>query len=212
MTPSLSPALERERRAPYAPDAMLNLAASTPPDWLERALGDLDAVLLDHAHCEKKAAGMAVQLLFRYPQHAFLQEPLASLAREELAHFEEVLRVLERRGVRFGRQKPSPYAGRLRERVRAGEPGHLIDTLLCCALIEARSCERFQLLAQAVPDRGLAGFYAGLLAAEARHHRIYVELAAELAAEASVRARLAELARWEARVLAGAPALARMHA
>lgn len=190
---------------------MLNLVAPTGSAWLDRALGELDTVLLDHAHCERKAAGMAVQLLFRYPEHAFLQEPLSSLAREELAHFEQVLRALERRGVAFGRQKPSPYAGRLRERVRREEPGLLVDTLLCSALIEARSCERFALLADAVPDAELAVFYRGLLADEARHHRIYLELAEELVADDTARERLHELAEWEARVLAEAPDLPRMH-
>ena len=190
---------------------MLNLATQTHPAWLARALGDLDAVLLDHAHCERKAAGMAVQLLFRYPEHGFLQAPLSGLAREELAHFEEVLRVLECRGVVFGRQKPSPYAGRLRRHVRGQDPDMLIDTLLCSALIEARSCERFGLLAGAVQDPDLAALYRGLLEDEARHHRIYFELAEELAPGASVRERLRELAEWEARVLEDAPELPRMH-
>ncbi len=190
---------------------MLNLAAPSDEGWIERALEDLDAVLVDHAHCEKKAAGMAIRLLFRYPQHAFLQEPLSRLAREELSHFEEVLRLMEPRGVAFGRQKPSAYAGRLREKLRAEEPGQLVDTLLCCALIEARSCERFQLLAKHVPDPALRHFYEGLLAAEARHHRMYVDLAAELAPEDEVRARLAELAEWEAEVVATGPAEPRMH-
>jgi len=192
---------------------MLSLAAETDPAWTRRALAALDEVILDHAHCEKKAAGMAVQLLFRYPQHTFLLAPLSRLAREELAHFEEVLRVLEGRGVSFQRQKPSPYAGRLRRAVRESEPGHLVDTLLCCALIEARSCERFQLLAEAVAeaDADLARFYSGLLAAEARHHRVYLELAEELEPRASVRARLAELSAHEAAVLEDAPPVPRMH-
>ena len=190
---------------------MLSLAAPSDPSWTERALAGLDEVLLDHAHCEKKAAGMAVQLLFRYPEHHFLLEPLSRLAREELAHFEEVLRELERRGVRFRRQKPSPYAGRLRAAVREQDPSHLVDTLLCCALIEARSCERFQLLAEAVPDARLAAFYRGLLAAEARHHGVYLELAAELLSRDAVRERLQELALHEAAVLEQAPPEPRMH-
>jgi tRNA-(ms[2]io[6]A)-hydroxylase len=190
---------------------MLSLAAPTDPRWTGRALARLDELLLDHAHCEKKAAGMAVQLLFRYPEHGFLLEPLSRLAREELAHFEEVLRELERRGVGFRRQKPSPYAGRLRAEVRAQEPGQLVDTLLCCALIEARSCERFQILAGAVPDARLAAFYRGLLAAEARHHGVYLELAAELVPRGELRERLCELARHEAEVLAQAPPEPRMH-
>jgi tRNA-(ms[2]io[6]A)-hydroxylase len=175
-------------------------------------VASLDELLVDHAHCEKKAAGTALRLLFRYPEHGFLQEPLARLAREELGHFEALLALLARRGVPFARQRPSPYAGRLRERVRAREPEHLVDTLLCCALIEARSCERMQLLAGAAPDAELAGFYRGLLAAEARHHGIYLELADGLLPAAQVRERLRELALWEAAVLDALPPLPRMHA
>ena len=190
---------------------MLSLATPTDPAWAEEAAHALDEVLVDHAHCEKKAAGMAVQLLFRYPQHGFLLEPLSRLAREELGHFEEVLRCLERRGLAFRRQKPSPYAGRLREEIRTGEPGHLVDTLLCCALIEARSCERFGLLAEAIDDTELASFYRGLLAAEARHHRVYVELASELESQGKIRARLAELAAHEAAIVAEGSPAPRMH-
>lgn len=190
---------------------MLNLAAPTRPDWLALALSDLDAVLLDHAHCERKAAGMAVQLLFRYPEHGFLQEPVARLAREELTHFEAMLHLLRRRGVAFRRQKPSSYAGRLRQEVRSEEPDLLVDTLLCCALIEARSCERFALLSDAVGDPELAALYKDLLADEARHHRIYLELAEPLASETTIRDRLGELAEREARILEGTPVLPRMH-
>jgi len=190
---------------------MLNLATPTSSAWTEQALACLDEVLLDHAHCEKKAAGMAVQLLFRYPEHEFLLVPLSRLAREELGHFEEVLQMLERRGVAFRRQRPSGYAGRLRACLRSAEPAHLVDTLLCCALIEARSCERFGLLAEAVDDPELARLYRGLLASEARHHGVYLELAGRLAGEGAARARLAELARREAEIVAcGAPA-PRMH-
>lgn len=190
---------------------MLSLAAPTGPGWVERALGRLDEILLDHAHCEKKAASTALALLFRYPEHDFLQAPLSRLAREELRHFEEVLRELARRGVAFRRLRPSPYAGRLFEAVRTAEPARLLDTLVCCALIEARSCERFRLLAEAVPEPGLAALYRGLLAAEARHHGAYLALARRVAPEAELRARQAELAAHEAAVLAEAPPWARLH-
>jgi tRNA 2-(methylsulfanyl)-N6-isopentenyladenosine37 hydroxylase len=194
---------------------VLELAAPTEPGWAERALAHLDELLLDHAHCERKAAGTAVNLLFRYPEHGFLQEPLARLAREELAHFEEVLRRLAERGIPFGRQRPSPYGGKLKQHMRDGEPARLIDTLLVCALIEARSCERFWLLAAAA-ERGarepaLARWYRGLLDAEARHHRVYVELASRLAPAAEVGARLAELALAEAAILAEPPPFPRLH-
>jgi tRNA-(ms[2]io[6]A)-hydroxylase len=190
---------------------MLALAAATDPAWAPRALGRLDELLVDHAHCEKKAAGTAVQLLFRYPQHAELLAPLSRLAREELVHFEQLLALLAERGLAFRRHRPCAYAGRLRERERAREPERLLDTFLCCALIEARSCERFGLLAEAASDPELAGFWKRLLDAEARHHGIYLSLARGLAPEAAVAARLRELAEHEAAVLAEARFSGHLH-
>jgi tRNA 2-(methylsulfanyl)-N6-isopentenyladenosine37 hydroxylase len=200
----------RYPRNPYTP-AVLRLAAATDPAWTACALASLDDLLVDHAHCEKKAAGTAINLLFRYPQQGFLLDPLSRLAREELVHFEQVLAVLAQRGVPFAVQKPAPYAGRLRRETRSAEPARLLDILLCGALIEARSCERFGLLAERVPDPALRGFYRGLLAAEARHHGVYLELAERLASRPEVAARLDTLAQREAEILAGGPPLPRMH-
>jgi tRNA-(ms[2]io[6]A)-hydroxylase len=191
---------------------MLSLASATDAGWVERALADLDSILIDHAHCEKKAASTAVSLLFRYPEAQSLLRPLAGLAREELEHFERVLEMLSRRSVPFRRQAPCPYAGQLLAAVRTGEPGRGVDTLLCLALIEARSCERMKLLAEALPAGELRALYSGLLASEARHHRTYVDLARRLGTGQEVRERLAVLAKHEARVIAGQPRLPRMHA
>lgn len=190
---------------------MLRLASRTEPAWAAFALAHLDEVLVDHAHCEKKAAGAALTLLFQVPDRPSFQAPLAALAREELAHFEAVLAELGRRGLAFRGQRASPYAGRLRSATSAREPARLVDALLCAALIEARSCERLGLLADVLPDPALAGFYRALHAAEARHHALYVELACEVAPRAAVRARLDALAAHEARVLAELPPLARLH-
>ena len=190
---------------------VLNLASKTDSSWLASALEDFDAVLLDHAHCEKKAAGAAVKLLFQYPNHPFLLQPVAALAREELEHFQQVLEMLEKRGLRFERQRPSPYGGRLHALVRSGEPDRLVDLLLVSALIEARSCERFQCLSEGHPDTELAAFYGDLLASEARHHGVYLRLAEELASAGAVRARLAELADAEAAILRDACDRVRLH-
>jgi tRNA-(ms[2]io[6]A)-hydroxylase len=191
---------------------MLRLALDTDPAWGAFAARHLDEVLLDHAHCEKKAASAALTLLFRYPQHAALQAPLSALAREELGHFEAVLATLARRGAAFGRQRPSPYAGKLHAVVRTTEPDRLLDLLLCCAAIEARSCERLTLLRDAVEEAELRGLYGSLLAAEARHHRLYADLAAEIFPEPVVRERLREILAHEAQVVADSPAtLARLH-
>jgi tRNA-(ms[2]io[6]A)-hydroxylase len=190
---------------------VLRLASRTAPAWTALALAQLDELLLDHAHCERKAAGAALTLLFQYPDRAALQAPLAALAREELAHFEAVLEQLAQRGLVFGRQRASPYAGRLRSATGAREPARLVDTLLCAALIEARSCERLGLLAEALRDSALGAFYRALHAAEARHHALYVELACGVATRAAIAARLAELAAHEARVLSEMPPLPRLH-
>jgi tRNA 2-(methylsulfanyl)-N6-isopentenyladenosine37 hydroxylase len=190
---------------------MLPLTSTTGPAWLARALAHLDEILIDHAHCEKKAASTAVSLLFRYPERPDLLAPLARLAREELRHFEQVLLHLQERGIPLSRQRPSPYASELLAAVRSEEPARLLDTLLCMALIEARSCERLQLLAESVPDAALARFFHSLLASEARHHGTYVALAERVASSPAVHERLAVLARHEAAVLARAPPWPRLH-
>lgn len=202
---------------------MLHLRSQTHAAWEAWALANLDEILLDHAHCEKKAASTAINLVFRYTQHEALVEPLSRLAREELEHFELVLAHLRRRGKRFVRQEPSPYAARLMEACRREEPARVLDTLLCCSMIEARSCERMQRLHAALAarceacapdaDPELAALYESLLASEARHHATYVELARalQLVPEPELRARLSELAEHEAGVIARAPDDPRLH-
>lgn len=198
---------------------MLHLAEPTDSSWGAQVLPHLDEILLDHAHCEKKAASTALNLIFRYPHVPQLMVPLSRLAREELAHFEQVLQHIRRRGREYRRQKPSPYAGELMALVRTYEPLRLADTLLCCALIEARSCERMQLLADALAraygnDDPLVGLYRGLLACEARHHRSYVDLARDLGVMSKVELenRLRELATREAQIVARPTRSPRLHA
>jgi tRNA-(ms[2]io[6]A)-hydroxylase len=192
--------------------AVLHLASQTSASWLERARTHLDDVLLDHAHCEKKAAGAAVKLLFSYPHHRFLQEPLAALAREELVHFEQVLARLDARGIPYRTIRPGPYGMALHALTRGDEPGRLVDMLLVSALIEARSCERFTLLADAIEDEELACFYRSLVASEARHHGIYLDLAGRLVDRESLDARLTELAQREAEIVERPCEWVRMHA
>lgn len=191
---------------------MLHLASTTDPAWLPRADAHLDEVLLDHAHCEKKAAGAAVKLLFGYPHHRFLQEPLAELAREELDHFQQVLALLDDRGVAYQTIRPSPYGMALHGCVRRDDPDRLLDLLCVAALIEARSCERFQLLAEGSQDAAARALYASLLASEARHHGLYLELASELVGRAVAEARLGELAQEEARIVSAPCEWVRLHA
>lgn len=192
---------------------MLRLKSSTDPAWVERALAHIDEILVDHATCEKKAASMALTLLFRYPDRAEILRPLSALAREEMEHFELVIDHIEARGGRFHRLAPGDYGSRLMQIVDKREPARLLDTLLCCAVIEARSCERMMLLADALeaPEPALAALYRGLLASEARHHALYVDLADRLFDRATVRARLDAITAHEAAVLRDIPPMARMH-
>ena len=191
---------------------MLHLATTTSTEWLPRALAQLDEVLLDHAHCEKKAAGAAIKLLFAYPHHRFLQEPLAEVAREELAHFQQILSVLDARGIRYQTIRPSPYGMALHALVRRDEPDRLLDLLLISALIEARSCERFEILAEGVKDPVLASLYQGLRASEARHHGRFVALAEQLVGRGAAASRLAGLAEAEGEIVERPCDWVRLHA
>lgn len=182
---------------------MLRLQSQTRTDWVHQALENLDDILIDHAHCEKKAASSALNFIFRYPEHLHFMQPLSELAREELRHFEQVLQVLEERKVVFGRQKPSRYAGKLVTEVRRDEPERMMDMMICASLIEARSCERMKILSEGLHDIDpkLARFYRGLLACEARHHQIYLDLLSSLYPRVDIQQRFDELAAHEAKVL-----------
>ena len=152
------------------------LACDTPEAWVAAALGSLDTLLIDHANCEKKAAGTALNLLFRYVDRPLLLTALSKIAREELRHFEQVLKVMRARGVTYRHLSSSRYAAGLFAHVGKREPARLVDTLIVGAIIEARSCERFYRLSVGV-DGDLGHFYSDLLASEARHFRIYLGLA-----------------------------------
>ncbi len=177
------------------------LHAPTDPKWFELAGARFGELLLDHANCEKKAASTALALMFAYPEDFELANRMSRLAREELRHFELVQRQLVALDVPFRRLSPSRYAEGLRRRLRRDEPGRQVDLLLCGALIEARSHERFLGLVELLPEP-LAGFYDSLAAAESRHAGLYLRLAAR--GGEPVAARLGELADAEAE-LATAP-------
>lgn len=175
---------------------MIRLVASSPA-WVAAAVADPEPVLIDHAHCEKKAANTAIRHMGQFADWPRLAERMSRLAREELVHFEQVLGELRRRGIVFRNQPGSGYAAALFAAARG-----TVDTMLCCALIEARSHERLGLLAAAWPDRELRALYAELCAAEERHGELYLALAGEAAGSGSaVEARLAELTVHEAAVL-----------
>jgi len=189
----------------------LELASRTSEDWIEQATRHIDLVLLDHANCEKKAAGNALSLLFRYPANGRLVETLSPLAREELQHFERVHRHLQRLGIPIKPLSAAPYAGRLNQHLRRSEPEHLLDTLLVAAIIEARSHERLGLLGIHAPDPELRQFYLWLAAAEERHWQLYLDLALEQFPADQVQERLDTLLQVEAEILSSLHPEPRVH-
>ena len=190
---------------------MFCLRVPTDPAWVALAMRDVDAVLRDHAHCEMKAASNALSLAARHPQDPQLVRALTDLAREEIDHFQRVHAVLTARGAALGPPPVDVYAAELRRAVQAEprEPGlpPLVDRLLVCALIEARSCERFKLLAAATQGRAAFAeehaLWTELLASEARHYRTFVEMAVRAAGgdRPRVTARLERLSRLEGAIV-----------
>ena len=152
------------------------LPCPTPDAWLEEAVRQQSVLLIDHANCEKKAASTAMNLLYRYSDRTELLQKMAQLAREELLHFEQVVKLLEQRQIEYAYLSASRYAGGLRRHIRHDRRHVLTDTLIIGAFVEARSCERFARLAPLL-DAPLARFYRGLLKSEARHYQDYLALA-----------------------------------
>lgn len=152
------------------------LKTPTPISWVQYAIEHQDILLIDHAHCEKKAASTALNLIFRYVDKPELLQKMSSLAREELKHFEQVLKMMQKMAIQYGYLSPSRYAEQLRKHVRHHEPARLVDVLILGAFIEARSCERFLVLIPHLPEN-IANFYKLLLHSEARHFQDYLQLA-----------------------------------
>ncbi|MGC6482291.1 MAG: tRNA-(ms[2]io[6]A)-hydroxylase [Synechococcus sp.] len=190
------------------------LAAPTSSSWVDQAIARPIDVLIDHAHCERKAAGAAVQLMFRYLCEPGLGEALSPLAREELEHFEQVLDVLKGRGA-YLEPLPSPgYGALLAKQVRRPEPQRMLDSFLVAGLIEARSHERMALLAEHSPDPELRSLYSALLTSEARHFGLYWVLCEQRWDRSVITPRLEELAQVEVEILTGdlvRPEDVRMH-
>lgn len=186
------------------------LGCTTPPAWVDWALEHPEILLIDHANCEKKAASTALNLMYRYVEYPELLHKLSRLAREELRHFEQVIAIMQKRGIDYPQISASRYAGELRRAVRTHEPARLVDTLLIGALIEARSCERFAALAPML-DEELAGFYLSLLKSESRHFQDYLLLAEQLGSREEVAERLPALVQLERELIESGDTEFRFH-
>lgn len=190
---------------------MLHLQSESTTRWLAQVAANVDEILIDHAHCERKAASVAMNLINAYTEDRELVSEMTVIVNEELEHFEMVLRILDQRQIRFRRLPPGPYGRELNMLIRKSEPERGVDRLLVAGLIEARSCERFRLLSEHIDDPELAEFYGSLFESEARHHATYVRLAEHFVSRSVVRERLEVLSAAEARIIAEGSTLARMH-
>ena len=183
--------------------------------WVQAALADVSTLLVDHAHCERKAAQTALKFAQHHPERPRMALSMSRLAREELVHYERVMAELKARGIPFGALASARYAQELFALGRKDHEGRQVDELLICALIEARSHERFLRLIEALTDERLRDLYIDLGEAEERHGELYVELAEEVAGAAragEVAARLAELSSAEDGIVHRARQPLRMHA
>ena len=187
------------------------LIDETSEDWINLAISNPMEILLDHAHCERKAAGVALQLMFRYVSEPGLSEVLSPLAREELEHFERVLSILNARGRKLKKLASPPYAAILAKNIGKDEPIRMLDSFLVAGLIEARSHERMKLLSIHSPDIELRNLYSELLTSEARHFGIYWKLANERFERGLLTSRLEALARVESDALTELHQEPRMH-
>ena len=193
---------------------MLHLQSSSAQRWLAQVDASLDEILIDHAHCERKAATTALNFMNSYANDVELGREMTTIIEEELEHYWMVIDLLQQRGIAFRRLSPGPYGRHLNELVRPSEPQRAVDRLLIAGLIEARRCERFDLLRHHFRgrDETLADFYEGLFESEARHHSTYTRLAENFCADRQeIRQRLQQLSAAEAAIVAAGCDLPRMH-
>jgi len=200
-------------RRPLSGAGPVLLHTPTDPGWLPLALARFDEVLVDHAHCEKKAAANALSLIQSYPDLPGLPAQMARLAREESAHLARVLELMEARGLTLGRDTGDPYAQALQACVRTGAAERRVDRLLVAAVIEARSCERLSLLAEGLEEPALKRFYGELAQSEDGHQALFFRLAvlASGGDEPAVAARLHTLLEREAEVVRAVGQRAAIH-
>ncbi|QDP01602.1 tRNA-(ms[2]io[6]A)-hydroxylase [Thalassotalea sp. PS06] len=190
---------------------MFELKYQTPPEWARVALEDFDAFLQDHAAAEKKASGMAMSMLSHYPDRKNLVRAMTDLAIEEMIHFKQVLKLLQKRDVILGNDQKDPYINEIRTLFRRGSDVFFLDRLLVAGVIEARGHERFSLIAEALPAGKEKDFYVAIAKSEEKHKNLFVELALEYFDEQTVYTRLEEVLDFEAEICAKLPFRAALH-
>lgn len=190
---------------------MIELRQPTAAAWIEGVLADFNAFLIDHAACERKAAATGLSFVVRYADRSALIDPLIAFAREELEHFQRVYRVLAARRLTLGADEKDAYVVALQALARHGRDERLLDRLLISGVIEARGCERFGILAQALPEGELKELYSDLWRAEARHRSLFLRLARHYFSSTQLEERLAQLLDAEAAIMQQLPLRAALH-
>lgn len=190
---------------------LLKLRAATTSAWVEAVIADFNLFLNDHAQAEKKASGMAMSMLSHYPDKPDLVSAMIDLSIEELAHFREVIKLMQTRGLQLGSDEKDPYVNQIRKHMRKGKEVYMLDRLLTAAIIEARGCERFGLIAKHHPDAELQRFYQLIADSEDKHHLLFIDLAEKYFAEKDIEIRLGELLDIEASIVESLPIRAALH-
>lgn len=190
---------------------MFQLQYRTPPEWLDAVFADFDAFLADHALCERKASAMGMSLVAKYPDRPLILEPLIAFAREELEHFHIMFKVLAERRLPLPPDTKDSYVNGLRQSMRSEPEALFLDRLLISGVVEARGCERLQMVTEALDDSELKRIYLELTRAEARHHALFFRLAERYFSVERVKSRAAELFAAEAELVRSLPLRAAVH-
>jgi tRNA-(ms[2]io[6]A)-hydroxylase len=196
--------------SPINPD-LFKLRLDTSIEWVDTVLSDFNLFLNDHAQAEKKASGMAMSMLSHYPDKPDLVKAMIDLSIEELAHFREVIKLMQARGLQLGNDEKDPYINQIRACMGKGKENYMLDRLLTAAIIEARGCERFGLIAQHHTDTELRDFYQLIADSEAKHHMLFIDLASLYFATETIETRLDELLDIEASIVKSLPNRAALH-
>lgn len=190
----------------------IDLVSPTPASWSEAVKADFDSFLQDHANCERKASGMSMGLVSKYPNRKEIIPMLIETALEELEHFQQVYQIMEKRGVPLKQEmEKDPYIQALMQQLRGPSDQRFMDYLLMVSIIEVRGCERFKLVSELIEDEELKKFYKHLWTTEAKHGHIFVKMALEYFPEEEVYARLRELNEIESRIVVSLPPRAALH-
>jgi len=190
---------------------MSKLRVASSKEWRDAVLGDFDAFLIDHAGCERKASATAMSLVSHYPDRQVLVQEMTKLAREELEHFHQMLWLLQCRNLVLRRDEKDLYVQSLRREIRSGAEHYFLDRLIVSGIVEARGCERFGQVADALGPGKLHDFYREISRSEAQHHGVFSRLARRYFDNAEVEARHAALLDREAEILSTIPIRAAVH-